>query len=101
VVHSTSWRYEEDRVVLTYVVVVDPPDALPPSSLEVVEVGRAELARGESMAPPESISLEAVLEHALRHLSWLVRDDPAIADALPEWSSVLDLYQPEPFRALS
>jgi hypothetical protein len=101
VVHSTSWRYEEDRVVLTYLAVVEPPDSLPQGSLETVEVERAELDRGESMAPPESIHLAAVLEHALRHLSWLIHDDPAIAAALPDWSGVLGSYQPEPFRALS
>jgi hypothetical protein len=100
VVHSTSWRYENDRVVLTYLVVVEPTKALPPDSLEEVEVERAELDRGKSMAPPDSIGLAAVLEHALRHLSWLIRDDPAIAAALPDWSDVLEGYRPEPFRAL-
>jgi hypothetical protein len=101
VVHSTSWRYEHDRVVLTYLVVIEPPDGLPPGSLETVGVERAELDRGGSMAPPDSIGLGAVLEHALRHLAWLIRDDPAIAAALREWSGVLDDYRPEPFRALS
>jgi hypothetical protein len=100
VVHSTSWRYEEDRLVLTYLVVVEPAVLLPPDSLEMVNVERADLDRGGSMAPPGSIALAAVLEHALRHLSWLIRDDPAIAAALPEWSAVLDGYRPEPFRAL-
>ena len=50
------------------------------------------LVRDRHTGPP--------LEHALRHLSWLIRDDHAIADALPEWSSVLSDYQPEPFRSL-
>lgn len=101
VVHSTSWRYEEGRVVLTYVVVVEAPGNLPPGSLEASEVERAELARGKSLAPPDSISVAAVLEHALRHLSWLIRDDPAIAAALASWSDALADYQPEPFRALA
>jgi hypothetical protein len=101
VVHSTSWRYEQDRVVLTYLAVVEPPDSLPEGSLETVEVQRAELDRGESMAPPDSIHLAAVLEHALRHLSWLIRDDPAIAAALPDWKGALGSYRPEPFKALS
>ena len=101
VVHSTSWRYEEGRIVLTYIVVVEATDGLPPGSLEAVEVQRAEVDRGESMAPPESIHLAAVLEHALRHLSWLIREDAAIAAALPSWSGVLDAYRPEPFRSLS
>jgi hypothetical protein len=100
VVHSTSWRYEEDRVVLTYLAVVEPPESLPPGSLETVEIERAELDRGGSMAPPESIQLAAVLEHVLRHLSWLIRDDLAIAAAVPDWKGVLGTYRPEPFKAL-
>jgi hypothetical protein len=100
-VHSTSWRFDEDRIVLTYVVAVDPPQHLPPGSLELVPVVRSELARGAATAPPESIAMEAVLEHAVRHLAWLIRDDPAIATALADWSSVLNGYRPEPFRALS
>lgn len=101
VVHSTSWRYEEGRIVLTYVVVVEPPLHLPPGSLELVPVERSDLARGASMAPPDSITVKAVLEHAVRHLAWLSRDDPAIATALADWSGVLEGYRPEPFRALS
>jgi hypothetical protein len=101
VVHSTSWRYEEGRIVLTYVVVVDPPQHLPPNSLELLPVKRSDLARGSSMAPAESITVEAVLEHAVRHLAWLSRDDPAIATVLADWSEALEGYRPEPFQALS
>jgi hypothetical protein len=101
VVHSTSWRYEEGRIVLTYVVVVDPPKHLPPNSLELVPVKRSDLARGSSMGPAESITVEAVLEHAVRHLAWLSRDDPAIATVLADWSEALEGYHPEPFQALS
>jgi hypothetical protein len=39
-----------------------------------------------------------VLEHAFRHLAWLVRDDAAVRDALPAWGSFLERYEPEPFR---
>jgi hypothetical protein len=102
VVHSTSWRYEDGRVFLTYLAVVEPPDPdkLPSDSLVALPVTRVAVARGEALAPPQAIGVAAVLEHALRHLSWLIRDDHAIADALPEWSSVLSDYQPEPFRSL-
>jgi hypothetical protein len=101
VVHSTSWRHEEGRVILTYVAVITPPAALPPDSLVKVRIGRAELARGEAMAAPESISVDAVIEHALRHLSWLVKDDSAVMHSLAAWKDVLARYQPEPFRALA
>jgi hypothetical protein len=100
VVHSTSWRYKDGAVVLTYVAVVEPPESLPSDSLEVLPVERAELARGEAMAPPKGIEVQAVLEHAFRHLSWLVRDDPAIAAELADWNSILTAYEPETFRAL-
>ncbi len=69
VVHSTSWRHDEGRVTLTYVAVVEPPDQLPQDSLAMLPVGRAELARGEAMAAPRAIGVDAVLEHALRHLA--------------------------------
>jgi hypothetical protein len=101
VVHSTSWRYEEGRVILTYVAVVEPPGDLPSDSLVSLPVARAEIARGDAMAPPKAIGVAAVLEHALRHLSWLVRDDPAIAAALGGWAGILAGYEPEPFRALA
>jgi hypothetical protein len=100
VVHSTSWRHEEGRIVLTYVAAVVPPGNLPPDSLGTIPVTRAEIARGGAMAPPTAIGVEAVLEHALRHLSWLVRDDPAIETALADWKPQLADFTPEPFRAL-
>jgi hypothetical protein len=41
-----------------------------------------------------------VLEHAFRHLSWLVNDDDAVREPHPDWVAFLDAYEPEPFRAL-
>jgi len=86
--------------VLTYVAVVVEPAALPPDSLVTLPVRRTELARGEAMSAPRSIGVEAVLEHALRHLAWLVRDDPAVGRALRGWHGVLGEFEPEPFRSL-
>jgi hypothetical protein len=63
-------------------------------------VARAELARGDATGPPEAIGVAAVIEHGLRHLAWLVHDDPAIAEALSDWTGALSSYQAEPFRAL-
>jgi hypothetical protein len=100
VVHSTSWRHEEDRIVLTYIAVVAPPAGLPPDSLVTLPVHRAELARGQAMSAPKSIGVESVLEHALRHLAWLVRDDPAVRQALGGWDAILSEFEPEPFRSL-
>jgi hypothetical protein len=40
-----------------------------------------------------------VVEHGLRHLAWLVRDDPVVAEALTGgWAAALSGYVPEPFR---
>jgi len=100
VLHSTSWRHAGDEVVLTYLAVVAADGDLPPS-WEVAPVARAELARGGATAPPPVIGADQVLEHALRHLAWLMEDDEHIAAALPGWQDVLRGYVPEPFRALS
>ena len=98
VLHSTSWRHADKEVVLTYIAVVSPGSA-PPPSWQLVEVGRSELARGDATAPPSSIGVMQVQEHALRHLAWLRKDDPTIAALLKDWSDALSDYVPEPFRA--
>lgn len=97
-VHSTSWRYEHTRVVLTYVVAVAAPIELS-EHLADEPVMRADLARGDAMGPPPEIGVDQVIEHAFRHLSWLVKDDEAVREALPDWVAFLDTYEPEPFRA--
>jgi len=99
VLHSTSWRHADKEVVLTYIAVV-PPGSVPPPSWKIVEVARSELARGDATAPPSSIDIMQVQEHALRHLAWLRQDDPTIAGLLDNWSHALSDYIPEPFRAL-
>jgi len=97
-VHSTSWRRDRDAVILSFVVVV-PPELV--GSMTSVPIGRADLARSEATAAPGDIAVEAVVEHGLRHLAWLVEDDPVVASALPDgWRPVLAAYVPEPFRAL-
>ena len=39
-----------------------------------------------------------VLEHAFRHLAWLVKGDDAVRAALPDWMEFLDAYEPDPFE---
>ena len=101
VVHSTSWRTEPGRVILSYVAAVEAPapGARNPYLADEAVV-RADLARGGATAAPASIGALQVLEHALRHLSWLVREDPVVRDALDPWRPALDAYVPEPFRNL-
>ena len=99
VAHSTSWRSVPGRVILTYVAAVAAPESLSPY-LADDEIGRTDLARGEANTAPTSVGESQVLEHALRHLSWLVRDDPAVGTALVAWRPTLEAYLPEPFRNL-
>jgi hypothetical protein len=97
-VHSTSWRRDRDAVILSFVVVIDASLA---ASMPSAPIGRAELARSTATAAPASIATGAVVEHALRHLAWLVKDDPVVAAELPTaWAPVLGAYVPEPFRNL-
>jgi hypothetical protein len=99
VLHSTSWRHGGGEVILTYLAVIG-PSGDPPADWEAIPVERAGLARGDATAPPPSIAVAQVLEHALRHLAWLLKDDPVVAGGLAEWTGVLSVYEPEPFRAL-
>ena len=100
-VHSTSWRFEQGRLVVTYLAVLEDSD---PAALgfQATEVRRRELARGTAFDPPPTIEIDHVVEHALRHLAWLGRDDPVIRDLLHGgWFRALEAYEPEPFRSLS
>ena len=97
-VHSTSWRHEQGRLVLTYVVAVERPSDLS-HYLANELVARADLARGDAFGPPPEIGVAQVLEHAFRHLAWLVKDDAVVGEQLAAWRDFLDRYHPEPFRA--
>jgi hypothetical protein len=98
VVHSTSWRQGRGGVVLTFVAVMD-QEAI--GGLDRVAVQRADLVRGAATEAPGEIAAGPVIEHGLRHLAWLAKDDAVVADALPAgWLAVLDGYVPEPFRHL-
>jgi hypothetical protein len=95
-VHSTSWRRARGAVVLSFVVVNS--DAQAPQ-LVGVPISRAELARSEKTSAARSIAAAQVLEHGLRHLAWLSREDQTVMGALSdEWKRALEDYVPEPFR---
>ena len=71
VVHSTSWRYERDRIVLSYLVYSD----------RLALSGRSRRARIKALPSPEEPARgardreRAVASHALRHLAFLVAQD--------------------------
>jgi len=97
-VHSTSWRRDRDTVILSFVVVID---RLLVGEMASVPIARAELARSEATVAPREIATNAVVEHGLRHLAWLAKDDPVVAAELPRgWLPLLAEYVPEPFRNL-
>ena len=97
-VHSTSWRRARGSVILSFVVVNRDEQAL---ELTGIPITRADLARGGATSAPSSIAAAQVLEHGLRHLAWLSRDDAVVRATLSEeWHQVLSDYVPEPFRHL-
>jgi len=99
VVHSTSWRRDRAAVILTFVAVVE---AFQVATLETVAIGRTDLARGGATDAPNEIEASQVVEHGLRHLAWLAKDDPVVAARLAEpWQRLLAGYVPEPFRHLA
>src|SRR5262245_23985265 len=102
VVHSTSWRHDAESraLILTYVAVI--AGRSQPRGFVEQRVERAPLARGGATTPPARIQTAAVLSHAMEHLAWLLRVDPAIRSALPpEWAPALAPYVPEPSRELA
>jgi hypothetical protein len=97
-VHSTSWRRARGAVVLSFVV-VNSDDQAP--QLVGVPISRVELARSAATSAAKTIAASQVLEHGLRHLAWLAREDQIVMGRLTdEWKRALGDYLPEPFRNL-
>jgi hypothetical protein len=97
-VHSTSWRRDRSAVILSFLVAIE---AARVGAMESAPIERVDLARSAATSAPRAIAHAQVVEHALRHLAWLVQDDPVVATALSSaWVSPLAGYAPEPFRAL-
>jgi hypothetical protein len=84
-IHSASWRFEDGAVVLIYAAVVDPP------ATRTRAMGDRPVAVGAIAGSAE------VLGHTMRHLAWLIREDPAAKVTLERWHPHVQGYQPEPF----
>jgi hypothetical protein len=98
-VHSTSWRRARGSVILSFVVVNRPGQA---PELEGIPVGRATLARNTATGAAVAVAHQQVLEHGLRHLAWLAKEDEVVRTTLDErWRALLSDYVPEPFRHLA
>jgi hypothetical protein len=81
-------------------VVVNSDDQAP--QLVGVPISRSELARSGTTHAAKSIAAAQVLEHGLRHLAWLAREDEVVMAALSEgWKRALAEYVPEPFRNMA
>lgn len=97
--HSTSWRWDHDSVVLTFLAVI-PEGAV--GSMAQLPIGRHDLARSEATRAPSVIDFSQVLEHALRHLAWLAREDDVVRRELDaRWHTMLADYIPAPFEQLT
>lgn len=84
--HSTSWRYESGRTLLTYLVWVHGHELenLPSRRLFIPSVA-CPTSRGPLSPRPESICEAHVLVHGLRHLRYLALDqEDAVAAELLE-----------------
>jgi hypothetical protein len=99
IIHSTSWRAQDDSVILTYAVVIECPaiaehwPAAQLVSLLLPEVCGPPLPHGAA-APPVPRMLDVLL-HALRHLSFLLAHSATEAAAFsPEWREHLAAFEP-------
>jgi hypothetical protein len=83
VIHSTSWRYEAGRLILTYLVYTGALTPATPTARSV-PLGELALARsGDPTAPhPPQITPHHVLAHGLRHLRFLAQTDRTVRAAL-------------------
>lgn len=98
VVHSTSWRRSRGGVVLSFLAIVGRGQV---GEMASIPVARADLARNTATSAPATIATAQVIEHGLRHLAWLVQDDPVVRERLTgAWTRALQEYVPEPFRHL-
>jgi hypothetical protein len=92
--HSTSWRFEAGRIVLTYAALPDPD---PGACLHPVPVVTRSASAGPLAPSPESVPLGDVARHACRHLAYLHRTDRLVAcraDAAPQLWTLIDAFEP-------
>lgn len=92
--HSTSWRFDADRIVVTYAAL---PDPAPDHTVRPL-AGSSLAVSVDPLAPsPDRIDAAAVVLHACRHLAYLHRTDPVVADraaSAPELWTVIATYTP-------
>jgi hypothetical protein len=102
IVHSTSWRYEnqDDHVILTYLAVLPQghwiDQMVMARRIYPESIGALETQYGDNLFAPFELDRRNVLAHALDHLASLSTYDPAIQAVLePEWGEVLRPRSPK------
>ena len=74
--HSTSWRYENNEIILTYAFLPDPNPLLPSCPLHAV--GTIKTSMDPLRPSPPNIDGDNVAAHAVLHLAELARRDPIV-----------------------
>lgn len=76
VIHSTSWRYENGGITITYLVYSDSVDFSNHPTKELLTKDFIIAKSENSKKPrPKEINEENVLSHAIRHLGFLIKTD--------------------------
>lgn len=95
VLHSTSWRFAEGRIVLTYAALPDPE----PATATLLGPPTTPAGSADPLAPsPPQVDQPEVAAHACRHLAFLRHTDPAVAAAgrlNPRLWALLDAHRPD------
>lgn len=89
--HSTSWRYVEGgETIITYIVYSDDFDfdsttaqVLPIDEIKILESGDA------ARPAPKVIPLSSVVSHGVRHLAFLVSNNPSVYQVVLSLNTVL------------
>ncbi|MGQ0777368.1 MAG: hypothetical protein ACT4NY_23635 [Pseudonocardiales bacterium] len=96
VLHSTSWRYESEYLVLSYLAVLQPPLVSAPPGF-VLQPVDTRTDRAGRTSDPSAIPVMDVLTHGLRHLAMLRVSDATVASTLAGcWHELLADWDPLP-----
>lgn len=89
--HSTSWRYQEGgSTIITYIVYSDDFDFSNSDSNELELDHIKIIESGDPSHPaPKVIPLDSVVSHGIRHLSFLVSNNPSVYNATLDPNTIL------------
>jgi hypothetical protein len=98
-IHSTSWRHEEQAVLLSYAVAFPPAESVsarhPAGRLLAPALARAVGSARRDPKEPPTVRAVDVLLHALRHLQMLIETDVEARRALSgSWQRHLAAFAP-------